>query len=159
MGQMIKNVMTREQIEKPEPLDIQIPYDGGVMISETDKKGIITYVNRKFIDMNGYTKEELIGAPHSIIRHPDMPKAFFNDMWRKLKKGYSWEGYVKNMCHDGTYYNVYLSIHPKYNDTGDIVGYISSRKIPNEKSMNEALKQYKVCLEKEKKAYNNRYHL
>lgn len=77
MGQMIKNIITGKQIEKPEPIDIQIPFDGRVMITETDTAGIITYANRKFIEMIGYTKEELIGSPHNINRHPDMPKSVY----------------------------------------------------------------------------------
>ena len=81
MGQMIKNIITGKQIEKPEPIDIEIPFDGGVMITETDTAGIITYSNRKFIDMIGYTKEELMLSIHSINRHAEMPKAAFKELW------------------------------------------------------------------------------
>ena len=158
MGQIVKNTITGQKIEKPEPIDIEIPFDGGVMITETDLAGIITYANRKFIDMIGYTKEELIGSPHNINRHPDMPKAVYKDMWKNIKKGNKWEGYVKNMCHDGTYYNVLISIKPRLNDNGDTIGYICARKIADEKVMKEALNQYKVMLEKEKNT-NAIYHL
>jgi PAS domain S-box-containing protein len=149
MAKMIKNIITGKQIEKPEPIDIQIPFDGGVMITETDTAGIITYANRKFIDMIGYTKEELIGSPHNINRHPDMPKAVYREMWGNLKKGNSWQGYVKNLCHDGTYYNVLIMIKPKLNDAGEITGYICGRKIADENLMKQALKKYKAMLEKE----------
>lgn len=158
MGKIIKNTITGKEIETPEPLDIEIPFDGGVMITETDTAGIITYANRKFIDMIGYTKEELIGSSHRINRHPDMPKAVYKDMWKTIKAGNNWEGYVKNMCHDGTYYNVLVWIKPKFNDAGDIIGYICGRKIADKKLMKQALDEYRAMLEKEK-GTNSIYHL
>lgn len=158
MGQIIKNTITGKKIEKPEPIDIQIPFDGGVMITETDSAGIITYANRKFIDMIGYTKEELIGSSHNINRHPDMPKAVYRDMWKTIKAGNTWEGFVKNLCHDGTYYNVIISIKPKLDDDGNIIGYICGRKIADKKLMKKALDEYKVMLENEK-GINSMYHL
>ncbi|MGC9351941.1 MAG: PAS domain S-box protein, partial [Sulfurovum sp.] len=77
MGRTIKNTKTGKEITKPDPIDEEVPFDGGVMITETDTSGIITYANRKFRELTGYTKEELIGSPHNINRHPDMPKAAF----------------------------------------------------------------------------------
>jgi len=91
------NSLTGAKIVKPEPINEEVPFDGGVMITETDTSGIITYANRKFREMTGYSKEELIGSPHSINRHPDMPKAAFKTMWETIKRGDMWEGYVKNM--------------------------------------------------------------
>ena len=158
MGQFVKNTITGKKIEKPEPIDIQIPFDGGVMITETDTAGIITYANRKFIDMIGYTKEELIGSSHNINIHPDMPKAVYKDMWRTIKAGHKWEGYVKNLCHDGTYYNVIITIKPKLDDGGNIIGYICGRKIADEKLMKKALDEYKLMIEKEK-GLHSIYHL
>jgi PAS domain S-box-containing protein len=158
MGQIVKNTITGKKIERPEPIDIQIPFDGGVMITETDTAGIITYANRKFIDMIGYTKEELIGSPHNINRHPDMPKAVYKDMWKTIKAGHNWEGFVKNLCHDGTYYNVIISIKPKLDDDGNIIGYICGRKIADEKLMQKALDEYKLMIEKEK-GLHSIYHL
>lgn len=79
-------------------------------------------------------------------------------MWKTIKGGKSWEGYVKNLCCDGTYYNVLISIKPKFNDDGDIIGYICGRKIADKKLMKQALDEYKVMIEKEKKI-NLMYHL
>ena len=143
MGQVVKNVITGKEIIKPDPVDEEIPFDGGVMITETDTAGVITYANRKFRNMTGYTKEELIGVPHSINRHPDMPKAAFKGMWEVIKGGNYWEGYVKNMAKSGKYYLVVVWIKPKFNDAGEIVGYIAGRKIPERSAMNAALAQYK----------------
>jgi len=93
--------------------------------------------------MTGYTKEELIGSPHNINRHPDMPKVAFKGMWEVIKDGKYWEGYVKNMAKSGKYYLVDVWIKPKFNDAGGIVGYIAGRKIPKDGPMNAALTQYK----------------
>jgi PAS domain S-box-containing protein len=144
MGQTIKNIKTGIVITKPDPVDVEVPFDGGVMITETDKAGVITYANRKFRDLTGYTKEELIGAPHNINRHPDMPKAAFKDLWETIKDGNYWEGFVKNMTSEGKYYLVVVWIKPKLDDNGEIVGYIAGRKIPDSDSMQRALDKYKV---------------
>jgi len=142
VGRKIKNSITGKEIVKPNPIDEEIPFDGGVMITETDTAGIITYANRKFREMTGYTKEETIGSPHSLNRHPDMPKVAFEGMWNTIKQGNYWEGLVKNMSKDGRYYLVVVSVKPKVDEKGKIVGYIASRKIPDKDAMNRALKQY-----------------
>jgi PAS domain S-box-containing protein len=143
MGQTIKNMITGKSITKPEPIDVEVPFDGGVMITETDTAGIITYANRKFRELTGYTKEELIGSPHSINRHPDMPKVAFEGMWQTIKGGNYWEGLVKNMTSEGKYYLVEVWIKPKFDENNKIVGYIAGRKIPDRDRMNAALEQYK----------------
>ncbi len=143
MGKVIKNIITGKEITKPDPIDVEVPFDGGVMITETDTAGIITYANRKFRELTGYTKEELIGSPHSINRHPDMPKAAFAGMWETIKSGNYWEGFVKNMTNEGKYYLVVVWIKPKFDEDGKIVGYIAGRKIPDRDSMNAALELYK----------------
>ncbi len=150
MGKVIKNIITGNSITKPDPVDIEVPFDGGVMITETDKAGIITYANRQFRELTGYSKEELIGAPHSINRHPDMPKAAFKGLWETIKGGNYWEGFVKNMTSEGKYYLVEVWIKPKLDDEGNIVGYISGRKVPNPDSMQSALELYKTMKQDEK---------
>jgi len=143
MGRIIKNIITNKEITKPYPMNEEVPFDGGVMITETDTSGVITYANRKFRELTGYTKEELIGSPHNINRHPDMPKAAFKDMWNIIRSGEYWEGYVKNMTKDGKYYLVVVWIKPKFDNNGKIVGYIAGRKMPNKEKMAKALAQYK----------------
>jgi PAS domain S-box-containing protein len=143
MGRIIKNIITGKEITKPDPMNEEVPFDGGVMITETDTAGVITYANRKFRELTGYTKEELIGSPHNINRHPDMPKVAFKGMWDIIKSGEYWEGYVKNMTKDGKYYLVVVWIKPKFDNNGKIVGYIAGRKIPDREKMAKALAQYK----------------
>ena len=144
MGRTIKNIITGKEIVKIDPIDEEVAFDGGVMITETDTAGIITYANRKFRELTGYSKEELIGAPHSINRHPDMPKAAFKGMWETIKQGKYWEGFVKNMTSDGKYYLVVVWIKPKLDENGNIIGYIAGRKVPDRDLMDRALAQYKV---------------
>jgi len=118
---------------KPQPIDEEVTFDDvGVtdrpIISKTDLKGIITYVNTPFCKLSGYTKEELIGKPHSIIRHPDMPKSVFKQMWTTIEKGEKFRGFVKNLRKDGRYYWVEAFIEPIYDENGVKTGYISLRK-------------------------------
>lgn len=137
-------------MKRPAPVNEEVFFDGRTLISETDTKGIITFVNRKFVEMSGYAKEEALGQPHSLLRHPDMPKAAFEEMWRILQTGKMWEGYVKNLRKDGKFYWVIVNIIPKYDEDSNIIGYTASRKIPNRDMINKIALQYKDMLEKEK---------
>ena len=125
----IENTITNEKILKHNPVDEEVIFDGGVMITETDTRGIITYANRKFREMTGFTKEELIGSPHSINRHPDMPKGAFRAMWKIISSQKIWRGYVKNMRKDGKYYWVLVYIQPKLDENNNVIGYVAGRKI------------------------------
>jgi len=104
------------------------------VISKTDTKGIITYTNSVFRALSGFEKGEMIGRPHNIVRHPDMPKVVFKNMWETLKQGKSWNGFIKNLRKDGKYYWVEAFIDPMINEeTNEIIGYVSARiKVPDE---------------------------
>lgn len=136
-------------MKHPTPIDEEVLFDGRSLISETDLRGVITYVNRKFTEMALYTKEEAIGQPHSILRHPDMPKAAFEGMWKVIQEGKIWEGYVKNLRKDGRYYWVVVHIVPKKNESGEIIGYIASRKVPDRIRLQTIISQYKQMIEEE----------
>ena len=127
---------------RPTPIDEEVLYDGRVMITETDINGRITYVNRKFLEMSGYEKDELIGQPHSIMRHPDMPKCCFKNMWETIKKNETWKGYVKNLRKDGAYYWVVVYVSPKIDEEGNIIGYIAARKVPEALTLDEIKAKY-----------------
>jgi len=101
--------------------------DSLLIVSKTDPKGIITYVNDNFCKISGYSKEELIGKPHNIIRHPDMPKEIFKDMWDTIKRGEIWRGIIKNRKKDGGEYWVEAGIMPIKNSKGEIIEYIALR--------------------------------
>ncbi len=104
--------------------------DDQMIVSKTDLKGQITYANRDFLDISGFTEAELIGQPHNIVRHPDMPEAAFADFWRTLKAGRPWVGLVKNRCKNGDYYWVEAHAMPLY-ENNQHVGYMSMRKKPS----------------------------
>lgn len=97
-----------------------------VIISRTDLKGVITFANEMFSHISGYTEDELIGQPHNLLRHPDMPKAVFKKMWDALEKEQKWEGIVKNLRKDQGYYWVFAQISGVYKD-GKLVEYKSLR--------------------------------
>lgn len=106
------------------------------IVSKTDRRGIITYCNRIFMDLAKYEEEELLGQPHSIIRHQDMPKAVFKLLWKEIKNSNEVFAYVKNRCKDGSYYWVYTNVTPSYDSKGSIIGYYSVRRRPNVNALN-----------------------
>jgi len=136
-------------INRPNPIDEEVEFDGRSLITETDLKGNITFVNRKFIEMTGYSKQEAIGQPHNILRHPDMPKVAFEGMWKIIKEGKVWDGYVKNLRKDGKYYWVDVHIVPKKDENGQLIGYIASRKVTSPTRLESTILQYKALMAEE----------
>lgn len=122
--------------------DIETPYpDGKLIVSTTDPIGTITHVNKSFIEMSGYGEEELIGAPHSILRHPDMPPAAFKDLWDTVNKGDKWQGFVKNLRKDGGFYWVKATVIPNVRN-GKIAAYTSVRRKPSRSKIEECMELY-----------------
>ena len=115
--------------------------DGKLIVSTTTSEGIITHVNQSFVDMSGYTADELLGAPHSILRHPDMPPAAFQGLWDTVKKGAKWQGFVKNLRKDGGYYWVKAIVIPNIR-LGKLVAYTSVRRKPSKNKVDECIKLY-----------------
>ena len=112
-----------------------------VIVSKTDLKGIITYVNDAFCRICGFSEGELLGRNHNIIRHPDMPEAAFENLWSEIHSGKPWTGLVKNRTKTGTYYWVQASVTPVYKN-GRIVEYISVRRPANEQQKQSARERY-----------------
>ncbi|WP_428826942.1 methyl-accepting chemotaxis protein [Azonexus sp. IMCC34842] len=98
-----------------------------LIVSKTDLKGIITYVNRDFLEISGFAEAELIGEPHNLVRHPDMPVEAFRDLWDTLKQNRPWTGYVKNRCKNGDYYWVEANVTPIW-ENASVTGYMSVRR-------------------------------
>lgn len=115
--------------------------EGVFIYSQTDLKGRITLANQAFADMSGYSIEEMVGKAHNIVRHPDMPKAAFADMWTSLKAGRPWRGVVKNRRKDGGYYWVIAMVSP-VREEGGIVGYQSIRHRPSRQQIDAASAAY-----------------
>jgi len=100
------------------------------ILSETDNKGIIIYANNIFCEIAGYKLEELIGQPHNIVRHPDMPRIAFKGLWDDIQSKGFWTGIVKNLRKDGGYYWVHATALRKVHSNGDIT-YLSVRRVPD----------------------------
>jgi len=113
------------------------------LLSETDEKGIIRYPNDEFCEYAEYTLEELVGKPHNMVRHPDMPKAAFEDLWKTVKSGTPWKGFVKNKTKHGKYYWVFATVFPFTSCDGS-KGYISCRRMASTKEINKYENLYKT---------------
>ena len=121
----------------------EIPYpEGRLIISRTDLNGVITHANDAFIELSGYTREELIGQPHNLVRHPDMPPEAFKDLWATIGRGRPWSGIVKNRRKNGAYYWVHAAVVPNIRN-GQTVGYTSVRRKPSRKKIEELSAVYK----------------
>lgn len=115
--------------------------DGRPIVSKTDLKGRITYVNPYFTEVSGFTESELLGAPHNIVRHPDMPEEAFADLWRAIKDGRLWSAPVKNRRKNGDYYWVIANVTPIIKG-GEVIGYMSVRTKPTRAQIREAEAAY-----------------
>ncbi|AXX95755.1 PAS domain-containing protein [Arcobacter ellisii] len=118
------------------------------LVSETNEKGIITFANNDFCEIAGFTLDELIGKPHNIVRHEDMPKTAFKDLWETVKKGEIWTGYVKNRTKDDNYYWVFATVYPFESCDGE-KGYLSCRKKASKEEIEVYEKLYKSLKEEE----------
>ncbi len=112
-----------------------------VIVSETDARGVILYANDDFCRISGYSKAELIGKPHNIVRHPDMPKEAFSSLWETIKSGNVWNGIVKNRTKSGDYYWVNATVYPSRTPTGE-TRYFSVRVKPTDAEIEEAQNTY-----------------
>ncbi|MDT8338929.1 MAG: PAS domain-containing protein [Sulfurimonas sp.] len=114
------------------------------LVSQTDAKGIIIFANDDFCKVAGYTIDELVGKPHNVVRHPDMPKAAFKDLWETVKSDKVWSGYVKNRTKDGGFYWVFATVYPMYDTTREEQTYLSCRRKPSKQEIEEAEALYKT---------------
>jgi aerotaxis receptor len=112
------------------------------IVSKTDTKGRITYVNPAFVEVSGFTEEELVGKPHNLVRHPDMPPEAFADLWQTLHEGTPWTGLVKNRRKNGDHYWVVANVTP-VRDNGRVVGYMSVRTKPSREQVRAAEEIYR----------------
>lgn len=137
---------------RPIPVDREVVWDKTkIIVSETDSLGVITSVNNVFSEVSGYTTAELIGQPHNIIRHPDMPRIVFKMLWDNLKKGNNFFGIIKNMTKQGEYYWVITDFEMRRDTFGNITHYIGVRKaVPQSVITNHIAPFYETLLRLEK---------
>jgi aerotaxis receptor len=118
--------------------------DNIFIVTETDERGIITKADENFLSISGYYIDEVLGKPHNIVRHPDMPKSTFENLWNTIKAGETWSGFIKNLTKDGDYYWTYATISP-FSHVDGSKGYTSIRqKITNEEILREEMKLSKL---------------
>lgn len=125
-----------------------------IIVSKTDLKGRIVYANDVFCRVSEMPTKDLLGEPHSIIRHPDMPRTVFKLLWQTLEQGKEIFAYVKNMSKSGKYYWVFAHVTPGFDTNGNIRGYHSNRRKPNPKAVSEIEKLYAQILRAEKSHVN-----
>lgn len=129
---------------------VEVPFpEGRLIVSRTDLEGILTHANDAFVELSGWERDNLIGKPHHILRHPDMPKAAFKDLWDTVEAGKKWHGYVKNLRKDGSHYWVYATAVPNIRQ-GKIVGYTSVRRKPSRTRIEALIPVYRDWLAQEK---------
>jgi len=118
--------------------------DTDFLVSQTDGKGKILFANDDFCKIAGYALEELIGQPHNIVRHRDMPKAAFKDLWDTVKSGKIWTGYVKNATKNGGFYWVYATVYPNIACGDGSGGYMSCRRKASPEEIKAAEELYRT---------------
>jgi len=139
-------------VKRPFPIDIEVPLDPfKTIMSKTDKKGIIEFANDYFMEISEYKEWELMGQPHNVIRHPDMPKIIFKILWDRLFAGQNIHAIVKNLTKTGKYYWVVTDFKIKYDEDGDIKSIYSRRKAVPENIKVFFTDFYKTLLELENK--------
>ncbi len=127
-----------------------------IIVSKTDVKGRITYANQVFARVAGYTTRELLGQPHSIIRHPDMPRCVFKLLWDTIEARQEIFAYVINMAKNGDHYWVYAYVTPTLDHAGNIVGYHSSRRKPDRDKIEKVIPLYQALLAEENRVANRK---
>lgn len=138
-------------MERPTPTDNEHEVTSvDMIVSKSDAEGNITYTNPIFMKISGYTQGELLDQPHSILRHPDMPKVIFKYLWDNIKQGKEVYAYVKNLCKDGGYYLVLAQIRMATNPDGSFRNYVSTRKLMTQNARDVILPLYAKLLEIEK---------
>ncbi|MTW18305.1 PAS domain S-box protein [Rhodoplanes serenus] len=142
---------------QPRPTHREVHFDpDDLIVSKTDLKGRITYANRVFCTVCGYSEAELLGQPHSIIRHPDMPRAVFKLLWDTIQNGQEVFAYVKNMARSGDFYWVFAHVTPSYDGQGHIVGYHSNRRVPERRAIEAIAPVYAEVLREEQRHANGK---
>ena len=142
-------------LSRPTPTGREIVFgDDEIIVSKTDLRGIITYTNDVFVRVSGYTEAELLGQPHNVIRHPEMPRGVFKLLWDTLQNGREIFAYVLNLNRHGEGYWVFAHVTPSYDLTGRMIGYHSNRRMPYPDAMPKVRALYASLLSEERRHAN-----
>jgi PAS domain S-box-containing protein len=139
-------------IYRPIPIDEEIKFSRKkFLVSKTDLKGKIIFVNKNFCEVSGYSEDELIGVPHNVVRHPDMPRAIFFLIWKNLLSGRGITAVIKNLAKSGKYYWIITDFEPKFDKDGNIISLTAFRRSVPRYIIDEIEELYDVMLTIEKK--------
>ncbi|EXJ16691.1 PAS domain-containing protein [Imhoffiella purpurea] len=141
----MKNRVTPTSVER-------VMREDDFIVSKSDLKGRVTYGNRTFIEFSGFTEKDLLGSQHNIIRHPDMPRAVFALLWETIRGQREFNGYVKNMARDGSFYWVFANVTPDMDEERQVTGYFSVRRKPKASAVATISQLYRGMVEAERKA-------
>lgn len=130
--------------------------DDQIIVSKTDLKGRVNYANNVFLNIAGYSEQEILGQPHSIIRHPDMPRCIFKLLWDTIQDGREIFAYVVNRSKNGDHYWVHAHVSPSYDGSGKIIAYHSMRRVPDRNIVENAIIPLYQALKAEEEKYGNR---
>jgi PAS domain S-box-containing protein len=125
--------------------------DQELIVTKTDPKGIISYANDVFLRVSAYQEADVIGAPHNIIRHPDMPRAVYKLMWDTIASGREMFAYVVNLAADGAHYWTFAHVTPSFDGAGRIIGYHSNRRSPERRAVSEIEPLYRRLRDEERR--------
>ncbi len=125
--------------------------DDELIVSKTDPRGVITYANDVFVRVSGYSEAELLGAPHNILRHPDMPACVFQLLWDTLKQKQEIFAYVNNLARNGDSYWVFAHVTPSVDASGRVIGYHSNRRVPHQDALDKVRPLYAALLAEERR--------
>jgi PAS domain S-box-containing protein len=126
--------------------------DNDIIVSKTNLKGHVIYGNKVFCDIAGYSVAEVMGVPHSILRHPEMPRCVFKLLWDTIEAGKEIFAYVLNLGKEGDHYWVFAHVTPSFDENGKITGYHSNRRKPNNAAVEKIKGVYKILLDEENRA-------
>ena len=144
LHKVIENRQKNKKIVLAKPNDNEVSiFENSILITEIDKEGYITYVNRRYIKLSGFSKEMLLGSHYSIDRHPDMPEGLFIARDNIVGEKKIWRGYIKSLRQDGSFYWTLTYMQAKLNSFGDVNGYILTRRMAYPTSIEEVEKVYK----------------
>jgi PAS domain S-box-containing protein len=156
-GRAARNGANRVMARSIEPTGVERHFGRDeIIVSKTDPRGRITYANQVFLRIAGYEEREVLGQPHSLVRHPDMPRCVFKLLWDTIEGGREIFAYVKNMAKNGDHYWVFAHVTPTLDDSGTIIGYHSNRRCPERNAIAAVAPLYEALLDEEKRAGGGR---
>jgi PAS domain S-box-containing protein len=130
----------------PTEKEIEI-FPNSVFVIETDLEGNITYANRRYITLLGFSEDTLMGAPYKDVWHPDMPRGTLKAMWKIITQGLIWRGYLKHLCKDGSYFWTLTYMHARLDDEGRIIGYGSTGKVAHKSTRVKVEEKYRELMD------------